>query len=85
MAGSYISYEAVAAPGNLVAKVLSNDDARRRVDAVLTAAHDHVVQLLEANRVVVERLRDALLAHDELVGDEIIAAITDAGATLDLT
>jgi hypothetical protein len=39
-----------------------------------------VVGFIEANRHVVEALRDALLDRDELVGDEILAVIDEAVA-----
>jgi hypothetical protein len=35
--------------------------------------------MLDANRPVIEALRDALLERDELVGDEIEAVIGTAG------
>lgn len=76
LGGTLVSYEAVqAGPSNLVAKVLSSDEGRDAVAAVLRAARDDVNGLLVANRHVVEALRDALLEHDELVGDEAILAV----------
>ena len=42
---------------------------------LLEAARVEVTGCIEANRHVVEALRDALLEHDELVGDEIAAVI----------
>ena len=56
---------------NLTAKVLSSDEGREAVARLLAGARDEVTTLLEANRHVVEALRDALLERDELVGDEI--------------
>jgi hypothetical protein len=60
-----------AGGSNLTAKVLSSDEGRDAVARLLGAARTEVTDLLEANRSVVEALRDALLDHDELVGDEI--------------
>ena len=75
MAGSLISYEAVAngalSTSNLVAKVLSTDSGREAVDRILNDAKHAVRSMLDDRRHVVAALRDALLERDELVGDEI--------------
>ncbi|MDP9341720.1 MAG: AAA family ATPase [Actinomycetota bacterium] len=82
MAGSMVSYEAMdtgpIAPANLVAKVLSDEDAKRRVEDILNAQKERVTALLEENRDVVEALRDALIERDELVGDAITDVIDRA-------
>jgi ATP-dependent Zn protease len=79
MGGTLVSFEAVEAGGsNLVAKVLSTDEGREAVAGVLDSARLKVTKLLETNRHIVEKLRDALLERDELVGDEIARAITEA-------
>jgi hypothetical protein len=79
MGGTLVSYEAVyAGPANLVAKVLSSDEGLAAVGEVLDHARSEVVSLIEANRSLVEALRDALLERDELVGDEIGAVIREA-------
>ncbi len=79
MGDTLLSYEAVQAGGaNLTAKVLSSDQGRDAVAALLDTARDDVLALLEANRGVVEALRDALLERDELVGEEIGAVIRGA-------
>jgi ATP-dependent Zn protease len=81
MGDTLLSYEAVQAGGsNLTAKVLSSDEGREAVAGLLEAARTDVTALLEANRHVVEALRDALLEHDELVGDEITDVILAAVA-----
>ncbi len=81
MAGSLVSYEAVqTGHANLVAKVISTDEGRERIDEVLEAARTRVRAMLDANRPVVEALRDALLERDELVGEDILAVITAATA-----
>ena len=80
MAGSLVSYEAAAHPGgaNLVAKVLASDSARTEVEHILDEAKATTRRLLEANRHLVEALRDALLEREELVGEEILDVIRDA-------
>jgi len=79
MGGTLVSYEAVEAGySNLAAKVLSSDQGREEVAGVLENARAEVTTLIEANRHIVEALRDALLENDELVGDEITLVITEA-------
>jgi ATP-dependent Zn protease len=76
MGDTLISYEAMQAGGsNLVAKVLSSDEGREAVATLLAVARVEVTGLMETNRHIVEALRDELLDHDELVGEEIIAVI----------
>lgn len=79
MAGSLISYEAVqGANVNLVAKVLSSDEGREKVEEILVAARESVRTMLADNRHIIEGLRDALLERDELIGDEILEVIRGA-------
>ncbi|MGQ0670547.1 MAG: AAA family ATPase [Actinomycetota bacterium] len=82
MAGSLISYEAIAegmiANKNLVAKVLADGDGKRRVEDILDTQKQRVTALLEENRDVVASLRDALMERDELVGNEILQVIERA-------
>ena len=82
MAGSLISYEAVAeglmSRKNLVGKVLADSEARGRVEALLQEQKQCVRDVLGRNRDLVEALRDALLERDELVGKEILAVIERA-------
>ena len=79
MAGSLVSYEAVAEGAitnrNLVARVLSDSEGKRRVDELLFAQKQRAMALLGDNRDVVEGLRDALMERDELVGEEILEVI----------
>jgi len=82
MAGSLVSLAAAGGPpgANLVAKVLSDDTGRAALERILGDAKVAVRSLLDANRGVVEALRDALLARNELVGEEIGAVIVAAPA-----
>jgi ATP-dependent Zn protease len=79
MGGSLVSYEAVAegmvSRTNLVGKVLADAQAKVRVEDLLQAQKERIHGLLAANRDLVEALRDALIARDELVGEEIVAVI----------
>ena len=82
MGSSLVSYDAVEngphGSPNIVAKVLSNDDTKREVDEILRKHKDQVAYLLEANKDLIEALRDALLEREELMGDEILAVLDDA-------
>jgi ATP-dependent Zn protease len=79
MAGSLVSYDAIAegpiGSKNLVGKVLSDPSGKERVEEILTAQRERVAALLEENRDVVVALRDALIARDELVGEQILSII----------
>jgi len=82
MAGSLISYEAVAdgplSRSNLVGKVLGNPETKQRVEDILDGQRERVREVLAENRDVHEALRDALMEHDELVRDEILEVIEKA-------
>jgi cell division protease FtsH len=82
MAGSLVSYEAVAESmvgrKNLVGKVLGDGEARKKVEDLLQGQKERVTELLSGNRDLVEALRDALVARDELVGDEILVVVHEA-------
>ena len=83
MAGTLVSFDAVEAgpvAQGIVGKVLANDDARRAVERILERAKSDVRALLDVNRDLVEALRDQLLRHDELVGEEILAVLHAAEA-----
>lgn len=78
MGSSLVSYDAVlngAHSPNIVAKVLSNEDTKREVEDLLRRHRDQVAYLLENNKDLIVALRDALMEHDELMGDEILAVI----------
>jgi ATP-dependent Zn protease len=88
MAGSLISFDAIAegpiGSKNLVGKVLADAAGKNRVEEILTAQRERVAALLEANRDVVVALRDALIARDELVGQEIAQTIEVAVESRDV-
>jgi cell division protease FtsH len=79
MAGSLLSFDAIAegpiGSKNLVGKVLADPEGKARVEEILTEQKDRVTKLLGENRDLVVALRDALIARDELVGEEIIRQI----------
>ena len=75
MAGSLVSFTAVQAssladPG-LVGRVLQDPEGRRSVEELLAQQREAARQRLDANRHLVEALRDALLERHELIGSEI--------------
>jgi ATP-dependent Zn protease len=82
MAGSLISYEAIAegpiGKTNLVSKVLGDGDGKQRVEDILTTQKQHVEALLVEHADVHAALRDALIARDELIGAEILRVIEEA-------
>ena len=81
MGSSLISYEAAdngQSGPNIVAKILTNEDAKREVEELMRLHQDQVAYLLERNRDLVEALRDALLEQEELLGDDIAAVIEEA-------
>ncbi|MGB2758045.1 MAG: AAA family ATPase, partial [Acidimicrobiia bacterium] len=78
MAGSLVSFDAGEARGHsssLVSRVLGDDNARQSVERLLDEAKTSTRRMLDENRHVVEALRDALLEHEELVGEEIVEVI----------
>ena len=81
MGTTLISSAALDMPGNIVAKVLSSDSGRDEVEELLRRAKDDVRTMLEANRHVIETLRDALLEREELVGSEILEVIASSSSS----
>lgn len=81
MGSSLISYEAAhngQSGPNIVAKILTNESAKREVEELMRRHQDQVAYLLEHNRDIIEALRDALLDQEELLGDDINAVIEEA-------
>ncbi|MFN2544875.1 MAG: AAA family ATPase [Actinomycetota bacterium] len=82
MAGTLVSYEAMAEGAfntkNLVGKVLSDGETKRKVEDILAGQLERVKACLEANRDIVMALRDALIDRDEIVGEAIAEVIESA-------
>jgi len=82
MAGSLISYEAVAdgplSHSNLVGKILANTETKQKVEDILEAQRARVAAILAENRDVHTALVAALLDRDELVRDDILEVIEKA-------
>lgn len=70
MAGGLVSYDA-ASRGELVALVMSSDEARARLEKLLAEAGQAVRQQLERSRAVLVALTEALVEREELLGKEI--------------
>ena len=69
----------LADPG-LVGRVLGDPEGRRSVEELLAQQRAAAHELLDANRHLVEALRDALLERHELVGSEITDVLEAAQA-----
>jgi cell division protease FtsH len=82
MAGSLISYDALSqgpfGGANLVGKVLNDSEGKQRVEDILSAQKERVRAVLEDNRDIHAALRDALIARDELVREDILEVIDKA-------
>ncbi|NND01426.1 MAG: AAA family ATPase [Acidimicrobiia bacterium] len=87
MVGSYglgdapVSFRAAqggAFAGDFVAQVLNDPKARKAVDRILLDAKHDTAAILADHRYMVDALRQALLEHEELIGDEIIDVLRDA-------
>src|SRR5258705_12178983 len=85
MGGTLISYEAVESgpmTAGIVAKVLSNDDARKRVEVLLLEAKETARRLLAEHRPLIEALVASLMECNELVGDEITNVLEKAALAM---
>jgi ATP-dependent Zn protease len=83
MAGSLVSLAAAGGgplEGGLVSRVLADDRCRPLVEELLGRLRAETREFLEADRHLVEALRDALLARHELIGREITDVIEAARA-----
>ena len=85
MEGSLVSFAAIQNgpfnDGNIVSRVLGDKEGRERVESLLADQKAHTLALLDANRHLVEALRDALLERSELIGHEITDVLEAAQAT----
>jgi ATP-dependent Zn protease len=82
MTDSLVSYGAVQTSSltdtNLVGRVLGDSEGRTRVEDILQQQKTKAHGLIDANRHLVEALRDALLERHELVGQEIVDVLERA-------
>jgi ATP-dependent Zn protease len=80
MGSSLIADTSISMTGatDVTAKVLGSDAGRDEVEQLLGRSKADARLMLEQNRHVIEALRDALLARDELVGPEIVEVIQAA-------
>ena len=84
MGGSLVSFDAaeLGGAGNVVAKVLADEDARAALERILDDAKAEAARLVSENRHILEALRDALLDRHELVGEEILEVVRAAEETI---
>jgi ATP-dependent Zn protease len=84
MAGTLVSFVAVQNGAmndtNIVGRVLSDNDGRRRVEELLQEQKTLVKGKLEANQHLIAALRDALMERNELIGREITDVLQAAEA-----
>lgn len=79
MGPSLISFNAASGQAgvSLAAKVMSDENGREAVEALLQRMKEETRHLLGENRPLVDALRDALIEREELLGDEILQVLTD--------
>jgi cell division protease FtsH len=65
--------------GDPIRAVLSDGERKKEVDELLNTCRRQVKKLLLEKRHVVEGIRDALLAREELIGDEIEEVMAELG------
>lgn len=77
--GSRLSLEAAHLPGaaNLVAKVLGDDASRAAAERIISDAEAATRSIVLAHRGALAAVADALVAGDELSGDELRAILTE--------
>jgi ATP-dependent Zn protease len=84
MEESLVSYAAIQNgalnDSNLVGRVLADPTGRAQVERLLAEQKAYTRSLLDANRHLVEALRDALLDRSELIGHEITDVLEAAAA-----
>jgi hypothetical protein len=62
---------------NSTEAMMRDPDIRSEVNALLHRCKEDVRQILEKRRFAVERIRDELLAKDELVGDQLATVMQE--------
>jgi cell division protease FtsH len=84
MTDSLVSFGAVQGSTfndtNLVGRVLADGEGRRRVEDLMQQQKTRAHSLIDANRHLVEALRDALISRHELIGREITDVLEAARA-----
>jgi cell division protease FtsH len=63
--------------GGTIQFMLSQEEVREEVDALLKRCKGEVTDLLRSRRAALERIRDELLEREELVGDRLEALMTE--------
>ncbi len=70
----------VELPGpSLVAKVMAMEETRNELEQLLDEARRDARRMLSECRLQLQALRDALVAREELVGEEILEVLSSAG------
>ncbi len=72
MAGTLVSYSALAPREGIVAAVAATDEGRRAMEQLLGRAKAEAKGHLEGHRRALEALRDELLEREEMTGDEVV-------------
>ncbi|HEX9315366.1 MAG TPA: AAA family ATPase, partial [Actinomycetota bacterium] len=74
---SYSVIPANALGEQTIAFMLSQEEIREEVDALLKQCKAEVMEILKKRRFAVERIRDELLEREELVGDQLDALMSE--------
>ena len=74
---SYSVIPANAMGEQTIAFMLSQEEIREEVDALLKQCKGEVMEILKKRRFAVERIRDELLEREELVGDQLDALMSE--------
>jgi ATP-dependent Zn protease len=72
-----LSLEAASIPtaGNLVAKVLSDEQSREAAEAIVAEGADRAAQMVDRYRTALHEIADQLCANDEIDGDQVKAIV----------
>ena len=72
-----LSLEAAMIPGNLVAKVLSDEPNREVAEAYMTEGAERAAFMVSKYRTALHQIADLLCANDEVPGEEIVAIVAE--------
>lgn len=72
-----LSLEAATIPGNLVAKVLSDEPNREVAEAYMTEGAERAAFMVSKYRTALHQIADLLCANDEVPGEEIVAIVAE--------